>query len=59
MANIRKRLREDPEEMTIAVLGEWLEGKGVDVTWEDLISVLRNCRLLLLADQIEMALEQL
>ena len=59
MANIRKRLREDPEEMVMEVLREWLAGKGVEVSWESLIATLRDCELSLMADQIQMALDQL
>ncbi|CAI8030335.1 hypothetical protein GBAR_LOCUS17198 [Geodia barretti] len=59
VANIRKRVREDPEEMAIEVLREWLAGKGVEVSWESLIATLRDCDLSLMADQLTTALVQL
>ena len=59
MANIRKRVREDPEEMAMEVLREWLAGKGVKVSWESLIATLRDSKLKLMADQIQIALAQL
>ena len=47
------------EEMTMQVLREWLAGKGVEVSWESLIATLRNSKLKLMADQIQIALDQL
>ena len=59
MVNIRKCFREDPEEMAMEVLREWLAGKGVEVSWESLIATLRKSKLHLMADQIQMTLDQL
>ncbi|CAI8020132.1 hypothetical protein GBAR_LOCUS12047, partial [Geodia barretti] len=59
MEIIRKRVREDPEEMAMEVLREWLQGKGVEVSWESLIATLRKSKLKLMADQIQIALDQL
>ena len=47
------------EEMTMQVLREWLAGKGVEVSWESLIATLRKSKLKLIADQIQIALDQL
>ena len=47
------------EEMTMEVLREWLAGKGVEVSWESLIATLRKSKLKLMADQIQIALDQL
>ena len=47
------------EDMTVEVLREWLAGKGMEVSWESLIATLRDCELSLMADQIQMALDQL
>ena len=58
MATITKRCRGDPEEMMMEVLREWLAGKGVEVSWENLISTLKTCELSFLADQIRIALDQ-
>ena len=40
------------------ILREWLAGKGVKVSWDSLIATLRNSELSLMADQIQMALDQ-
>ena len=35
------------------ILQEWLEGKGLPVTWESLIQTLRDVELTVLADHIQ------
>ena len=35
------------------ILQEWLEGKGLPVTWESLVQTLQNIDLSVLADQIQ------
>ena len=45
--------------MAMEVLREWLAGKGVEVSWDSLIATLRDCGLSLMADQIQMALDEL
>ena len=45
--------------MAMDVLREWLVGKGVEVSWDSLIATLRDCELPLMAEQIQMALDQL
>ena len=42
----------DPEDVVLRVLQEWLEGKGLPVTWESLIQTLRDTDLSVLADKI-------
>ena len=42
-----------PERITLKILQEWLEGKGLPVTWNTLIETLRNTKLNELADKIE------
>ena len=59
MVNIRETFRGDPEKITFEVLREWLAGKGVEVSWRSLIAILRKSKLHLMADQIQMALDQL
>ena len=59
MVNIRKSFRGDPKEMGMEVLREWLAGKGVEVTWESLIATLKESELDFMAEQIQMALDQL
>ena len=45
--------------MAMEVLREWLAGKGAEVSWDSLISTLRDCELSLMAEQIQMALDKL
>ena len=58
MAVIRGNCQGRPEDMAMEVLREWLEGKGVEVSWNSLIATLRDCELPLMADQIQMALDK-
>ena len=58
MPNIKKRVHEDPEEMAMEVLKEWLAGKGVEVSWNSILSALRDCDLSLMADQLQAAVDQ-
>lgn len=45
--------RENPEAINMAVLREWLQGKGRQpVTWQTLVGILRDCELNTLADDI-------
>ena len=41
------------------VLREWLAGKGVEVSWDSLVSTLKKSKQQLMAEQIQMALDQL
>ena len=50
---------EDPEEMAMEFLREWLAGKGVEVSWESLIATLRKSKDYFMADQIQIALDKL
>ena len=59
MAIMREKFMRDPERVTMEVLREWLAGKGVEVSWESLITTLRKSKLKLMADQIQIALDQL
>ena len=43
----------NPEKITRKILQEWLEGKGVPVTWESLVQTLRDTNLSTLADEIQ------
>ena len=58
VANITERCHGDPEKIAFEVLREWLEGKGVEVSWDSLIATLRDSELSLMAEQIQMALNQ-
>ena len=57
MAIIKDDCRGNPEKITIAILREWLKGRGTQVSWKSLIESLRSCKINSLADQIEMATE--
>ena len=59
VSNIIDDCRGRTERITMTVLREWLAGKGVEVSWECLVSTLRDSELSLMADQIQMALDQL
>ena len=58
LAIIKKRCLNDPKEIIVDVLTDWLQGKGVRVSWESLVTTLRDCKVSLLAQQIEMALDR-
>ena len=57
-AIIKAKCLSDPEEITMEILSDWLQGKGTGVSWESLIETLRNCGLSYRADQIQMSLDQ-
>ena len=56
---IRTNHQGRPKDMAMEVLSEWLAGKGVEVTWESLMATLKKSKLHLMANQIQMALDQL
>ena len=58
MTIIRERCHFDPEKIAYDVLRECLAGKRVEVLWDSLIATLRDCELPLMAQQIQMALNQ-
>lgn len=41
------------QEAVLRILRQWLEGKGLSVTWESLIQTLRDTDFAVLADEIE------
>ena len=43
----------NPEDVMLRILQEWLEGKGLPVTWESLVQTLRDTNLSTLADEIQ------
>ena len=51
--SIEECCRGNPEKITRKILQEWLEGKGLPVTWESLIKTLRDVELTVLADHIQ------
>ena len=55
---IKDNCRGEGEKITLEILGKWVRGGGMSVTWQSLVTALRKCELLLLADQIEMALKK-
>ena len=52
---IEDECRGKPERIVQRILQEWLEGKGLPVTWESLIQTLRDTGLSTLADKIAVA----
>ena len=42
------------DRIILKILQEWLEGKGLPVTWQSLVQTLRDTGLLVLADQIHL-----
>ena len=57
IAVIENNCRGDAKKITLEILRKWVRGGGMSVTWESLVTALRKCELLLLADQIETALK--
>ena len=52
MSNIEDECHGKPERIVLRILQEWLEGKGLPVTWESLIQTLSDTDLSVLAEQI-------
>ena len=50
--SIEEECRPNTERIVRKILQEWLEGKGLPVTWESLIQTLRDIDLSTLAEQI-------
>ena len=50
---LHKACQGDPQDVVLRILHEWLEGKGLPVTWESLVHTLRDIDLNTLADHIE------
>ena len=50
---IEDECRGKPERIVLKILQEWLEGKGLPVTWESLIQTLSDMGHSDLADQIQ------
>ena len=51
--SFQKECRGDANEVMLKILREWIQGKGLPVTWESLVQALRDTKLTSLADQIE------
>ena len=54
---LKKECQGVADDVILRILQEWLEGKGLPVTWETLIQTLRNTKLSVLADQIQASLK--
>ena len=54
---IQKELCGDVEDINTKILQYWLQGKGLPVTWENLLDTLKACSLNELADQIQSSLQ--
>ena len=55
MAAFKKEYQGDAEDVMLRILREWLEGKGLPVSWETLVKTLRDTGLPVLADTIQTA----
>ena len=56
---IVKASNENPVDITVEILRQWLEGKGkLPVTWQTLIKCLRDAKLIVAAHSIEGTLSQ-
>jgi hypothetical protein len=51
--NIKEESRGMPERINTQILKDWLQGKGLPVTWGNLLDTLRQCNLHTLADQMQ------
>ena len=51
----KKECQGDAEDVMLRILQEWLEGRGVPVTWQSLDETLRKAKLNSLADKIAAA----
>jgi hypothetical protein len=58
VSNIARKCQENPEEMAMEVLMEWLSGNGKEVSWESLIATLRDCELNVFAKRLQIVLDQ-
>ena len=55
MAIIEDECFRKPESITRRILQDWVQGKGLPVTWESLVKTLRDIDLPVLADEIAAA----
>ena len=57
--NIEMSKRGDPVGITAEILEQWLQGRGITpVTWQTLITCLRNMKMIVLADGIKSTLSK-
>jgi len=57
--NIEMSKRGDPVGVTAEILEQWLQGRGrMPVTWQTLITCLRDMKIIVLADDIESSLSK-
>ena len=58
MRSLESECQGKPEKIVVKILKDWLNKKGVPVTWKSLIEVLRHIEHSVLAKQIEQAKQQ-
>ena len=51
--SIEDECRGKPDRITRRILQEWIEGRGLALTWHTLIKTLKDCELNSLADRIQ------
>lgn len=55
ISSLKSECQGIPERVMLRILQEWMEGKGLPVTWESLIKTLRDTGLSAVAEQIQVA----
>ena len=59
LQNIEQKCHYDPESCCREMMQMWLRGMGTQpATWELLVEILRNCSLIVLARQVEEAIQE-
>ncbi len=53
MTALESQHSKNSEDILNDVFTKWLEGKGIDCTWENLLECLRKCRCNTLANKLE------
>ena len=53
MDAIEDEYRGKPERITRKILQEWVGGRGAALTWETLVKTLRDCKLIVSADEVQ------
>ena len=57
--SIKMSKRDDPVDITVEILQQWLQGKGrMPITWQTLVKCLRDIDLNVLADKIDHSLSK-
>ena len=55
VSGLKQACQGNPDDVVLRILQEWMEGRGVPLTWESLIEALKNTKLFTLADKLKNA----